>query len=393
MPAIPPGVAVQSAGQEDFSIQPSSDEYSDKEILNLVNYFEISRAELQNRVDSLLAQPILKSKNIDEKAPKLLDDDYIASIGNSLNMNSLRLYSQGDPITLAIASTLRLLSNGTTIHSFSTTWFNSKFIFRDIEDPINYGLVADRTGARGLILCVQSFILRSLLTKKLLSEVKHGSVSVSAEARIDAFVDAITEMLWQAGDRRGATIVVPYGDECFSNYGDHYVPDEFTERLHLFEFVDIEKLRLFVIKCLQYEKPLYGIKERSQIGFLHWSKYEEDEEWNKEIGSMFRTPKYPIWMVCLNKRYAIIFSTNINLLNNWIYENYFQLQIYTGLKKQENPCIIHIDTRNQYPISYYNTYSDIEDDQRTPDIIQLLQSRWAGCIIEDADPHELMTLF
>ncbi len=46
---------------------------------------------------------------------------------------------------------------------------------------------------------------------------------------------------------------------------------------------------------------------------------------------MLRTPKVPVWIICLNRRYGIMFSTNINLLNNWIYENYFQLNIYTGL--------------------------------------------------------------
>jgi hypothetical protein len=65
----------------------------------------------------LLAQPILKAKQVDAKAPKLYEgkrsllssslkyhrslDDYIKTHGNSL---SLKLYSQGDQITLAIAS-------------------------------------------------------------------------------------------------------------------------------------------------------------------------------------------------------------------------------------------------------------------------------------------------
>jgi hypothetical protein len=89
---------------------------------------------------------------------------------------------------------------------------------------------------------------------------------------------------------------------------------------------------------------------------------------------MLRTPKVPVWLICVNRRYGIMFSTNINLLNNWIYENYFQLHIYTGLKKQEEPCILAIDTRQQYPVSVYGDLFD-DDDQRSPDIIQLLQSR------------------
>ncbi|UJR33053.1 hypothetical protein I4U23_020512 [Adineta vaga] len=441
----------------------SDGEYSDQELLNLVSYFETSRAELKNRVDSLLAQPIIKPKQIDSTAPKLFEDEYIKTHGNS---RSLKLYSQGDQITLPIASTLRLLANNSTIHSFSQTWLSAKFAFRDYTNPLNYGLMADRTSARGLILAVQAFVLRHLLLKNLLSPNKHRSISVSVEARNEALVDALTEILWQAGEYRGATVCMPYaGDECFSNYGSHYVPDGVTERLHMFEFVDISKLRSFIIKCLPYfmkengvilflyslmlsrtlkkliddldhtrlvgdrdeatiqmvmlaltgralhylhngliefdansnllERPQYGVKDRCSVGFLYWSKHEDDSFWHKqEIGSMLRTPKVPVWLICLNRRYGIIYSTNINLLNNWIYENYFQLHVYTGLKNQEHSCLLSIDTRQQYPASIYGDLFE-DNEMNTPDIIQLLQIRWPGCMIENADEvlHDLMTYF
>ncbi|CAF1322477.1 unnamed protein product [Rotaria magnacalcarata] len=438
-------------------------ELTDQELLNLVNYFEVSRVELKNRVDSLLSQPILQAKQNDSQGPKLFEDDYIKIHGNSL---SLKLYSQGDQITLATASTLRLLANNSTIHSFSQSWLSAKFSFRDYTNPLNYGLLADRTGARGLILCVQGFVLRHLLLKNVLSESQHRSISVSVEARTEALVDALTEMLWQAGEYRGATVCIPYsGDACFTNHGDHYVPDRITERLHMFEFIDLGKLRSFIIKCLPYfmkengviiflyslmlsrtlkkliedldhtrlvgerdestiqmvtlaltgralhyfhngvidvdsdgnlmKKPQHGVKNRSSVGFLYWSKHEDDSFWHKqEIGSMFRTPKVPVWLICLNRRYAIVFSSNINLLNNWIYENYFQLHLYSGLKKQEQPCIVSIDTRQQYPASIYGDFFE-DNDQHAPDIIHLLQSRWPGCTIDNADEilHELMTIF
>ena len=117
------------------------------------------------------------------------------------------------------------------------------------------------------------------------------------------------------------------------------------------------------------------MKERSSVGLLFWSKFDTDSYWQKqEVGSMLRTPKVPVWLIYLNRRFALIFSTNINLLNNWIYENYFQLHIYSGLRKQEEPCIISIDTRQQYPASVYGDFFE-EDDSNLPDIIQLLQTR------------------
>lgn len=108
---------------------------------------------------------------------------------------------------------------------------------------------------------------------------------------------------------------------------------------------------------------------------MYWSKYDEDNYWQKqEVGSMLRTPKVPVWLIYLNRRFALVFSTNINLLNNWIHENYFQLHIYTGLRKQEEPCIVSIDTREQYSeFKYSDPFG--EKDSHVPDMIQLLQTR------------------
>ena len=85
-PQSPMAVPTVTAAQNDG-------EYTDQELLNLVNYYEVSRVELKNvgdsivfsffwstgcvflcqRVDSLLAQPILKAKQVDSKAPKLFE--------------------------------------------------------------------------------------------------------------------------------------------------------------------------------------------------------------------------------------------------------------------------------------------------------------------------------
>lgn len=127
---------------------------------------------------------------------------------------------------------------------------------------------------------------------------------------------------------------------------------------------------------------------------------------------MLRTPKVPVWLICLNRRYGVVFSTNINLLNNWIYENYFQLHTYSGLKKQETPCVLSIDTRQQYPASIYGEFYE-DADEHSPDMIHLLQTRfikfdsvllnisflfyfsWSGCTVENIDDvaHDLMTIF
>lgn len=87
---------------------------------------------------------------------------------------------------------------------------------------------------------------------------------------------------------------------------------------------------------------MIGIKQRNDIGILYWDSKEEDNA-RTEIGSMLKTPKFPIWLVLMGKlNIAILFNTNIDLINNWRLEQNFSLNFYTGLKKQEFESIINI---------------------------------------------------
>ena len=90
------------------------------------------------------------------------------------------------------------------------------------------------------------------------------------------------------------------------------------------------------------EKPLNGLKKRNDVGLLYWDPKEEDDK-RTEVGSMLKTPKLPIWLVLMGKnQIAILFNTNIDLMNNWRLEQNFSLHFYSGLKKQEYECKIDI---------------------------------------------------
>jgi hypothetical protein len=87
---------------------------------------------------------------------------------------------------------------------------------------------------------------------------------------------------------------------------------------------------------------LIGLKGRSDIGILYWNSKEEDSK-RTEVGSMLKTPRYPIWLCVFGKNsVAILFSTSIDLTNNWRLEQYFSLYFYSGLKKQDKEHKIDI---------------------------------------------------
>lgn len=80
---------------------------------------------------------------------------------------------------------------------------------------------------------------------------------------------------------------------------------------------------------------MVGIKHRNEVGMLYWSPKEKDNQ-RTEVGSMLKTPKFPIWLAIMGRNsVAILFNTNINLMNDWRLEQNFTLHVFSGLKSQE----------------------------------------------------------
>lgn len=59
---------------------------------------------------------------------------------------------------------------------------------------------------------------------------------------------------------------------------------------------------------------------------------------------MLKTPKTPIWVTKVNQMYGLLFSTNLDLVNDWRIENRFTLSYYTGLVSQPRTAILNIGT-------------------------------------------------
>ena len=118
---------------------------------------------------------------------------------------------------------------------------------------------------------------------------------------------------------------------------------------------------------------------------------------------MLKTPKYPIWITLMNNLVAIIFCTNVNLLNDWRFEQCFSLYFYGGLRKQEHAIKFSIgqyifflqkvynlvitvfcqDTRNlsgsdinaiKKKHSRKFTFISI-DEEKEPDIIEIIRTK------------------
>uniref|UniRef100_A0A8C5QWL5 Ubiquitin carboxyl-terminal hydrolase MINDY n=1 Tax=Leptobrachium leishanense TaxID=445787 RepID=A0A8C5QWL5_9ANUR len=89
---------------------------------------------------------------------------------------------------------------------------------------------------------------------------------------------------------------------------------------------------------------LKGIAQRSEIGFLslfeHYSVCQ--------VGSYLKTPKYPIWVVCSESHFSVLFCLRKELMNDWKIERKFDLHYYDGLANQQEEIRLTIDTAETY---------------------------------------------
>ncbi|NXN45860.1 MINY4 hydrolase, partial [Rhinoptilus africanus] len=85
---------------------------------------------------------------------------------------------------------------------------------------------------------------------------------------------------------------------------------------------------------------LKGITSRSDIGLL--SLFEHYDVC--QVGCYLKTPKYPIWLVCSESHFSVLFCLEKDLLGDWKTERRFDLYYYDGLANQEQEIRLTVDT-------------------------------------------------
>ena len=55
----------------------------------------------------------------------------------------------------------------------------------------------------------------------------------------------------------------------------------------------------------------------------------------RQVGTYLKTPKYPIWVVCSESHFSVLFSTRLDLVSDWKAERRFDLFYYDGLARQQ----------------------------------------------------------
>ncbi|XP_073948945.1 inactive ubiquitin carboxyl-terminal hydrolase MINDY-4B isoform X3 [Choristoneura fumiferana] len=178
----------------------------------------------------------------------------------------------GKPITEAQAIELRVTTFGTASCSPRAEWIRSPIVMRAASQPLGYGLAAPRNGARSLLAGLQAHIIKWLLfdsrplTKDNKSlEPPETYLRPSEERQEEALWRACSEVIWRCaggmnipqGGEAKAVVALP-SDIVYVQHSSYYFQDGVTEKLHIFEFNNLEDVQIFVKRFLYLFKTEEG---------------------------------------------------------------------------------------------------------------------------------------
>ncbi|XP_051814042.1 inactive ubiquitin carboxyl-terminal hydrolase MINDY-4B [Acanthochromis polyacanthus] len=129
------------------------------------------------------------------------------------------------------------------------------------------------------------------------------------------------------------------------------------------------------------ERPLQGVKSRSDIGFLHWSREQMDRGRLPQVGSMLKTPRFPVWICCINSSYSVLFSLNRSLLSDWRMEHLFQLYYYNGQNSQRETARLTVDTHSHH-WEASSRHSDRDPEKKFPSLEMTIRTKWDGAVVD-----------
>ncbi|CAM1313487.1 FAM188B (predicted) [Pycnogonum litorale] len=111
---------------------------------------------------------------------------------------------------------------------------------------------------------------------------------------------------------------------------------------------------------------LKGILKRSEIGFLSLF-----EHYNScEVGENMKSPLFPIWVVCSESHFTVLFSLNKSIVKNESIQQ-FDLYYYDGLAGQDDEIQLSIALNRKYQ------YDDL-----IPPLDHCIRTKWKGACID-----------
>ncbi|GBP79478.1 Inactive ubiquitin carboxyl-terminal hydrolase MINDY-4B [Eumeta japonica] len=151
--------------------------------------------------------------------------------------------ASGAPITERQAIELRMVAFGSASCPPRGEWLRTPIAMRPAEQPLGFGLLAPRNGARSLLSALQAHVIKWLLFDSRASTKDNKAnlppetyLRPSEERQEESIWRACAEVVWRcaagvhADDERRATVALPT-DKTYVQHSSQYYQDGVTEKL------------------------------------------------------------------------------------------------------------------------------------------------------------------
>ncbi|KAK0070261.1 protein FAM188B [Biomphalaria pfeifferi] len=118
---------------------------------------------------------------------------------------------------------------------------------------------------------------------------------------------------------------------------------------------------------------LKGLSKRSDLGFLTLLEHYQ----SCEVGTFYKTPKNPIWVICSESHFSVMFATKQELVSDWRAERIFDLYYYDGLANQQEEIRLTINTLNP---SFKAPKGN--EDELVPPLEHCIRTKWTDAEID-----------
>ncbi|KAK2505786.1 hypothetical protein MC885_020915 [Smutsia gigantea] len=338
-------------------------------------------------------------------------------------LSTLKLQVVSKPIDLSVAKDIKTLLFGSSFCCFNEEWKLQSFSFNEAAS-LKYGI----GGPCGVLAAVQGCVLQKLLFEGDSSADGARQLQPSNTHRTHCLTLAIADIVWRAGRHERAVVTLASGTQQFCPTGK-YKADGVLETLILHSLTCYEELVTFLQQSIhQFEVGPYGcilltlsaifirqdldvptshligahgyctqelvnllltgkavsnvfndvveldsgngnitllqgISARSDIGFLSLF-----EHYNVcQVGCFLKTPRFPIWVVCSESHFSVLFSLQPELLRDWRTERLFDLYYYDGLANQQEQIRLTIG-------HFVVTEAQVEK-QQPPDVVSAVRPK------------------
>ncbi|XP_051624312.1 probable ubiquitin carboxyl-terminal hydrolase MINDY-4 isoform X2 [Manacus candei] len=335
------------------------------------------------------------------------DEETTGEINKNPDLSTLYLLQiVSKAIDISLAKELKNLLFGSSLCCFSEEWKIQSFTFSNIPQ-LKYGIVQKKGGPCGVLAAVQACVLQQLLfadSNRNKDTRPSGRQQFTPIGKYKA--DGILETLILHSATRYEDLIVflqqnihqfeigPCGCILLTvsvilSRSINLVRNDFdvlTNRLigsHGYCTQELVNLLLtgkavsnVFNNVIELDSGngnitiLKGITSRSDIGLL--SLFEHYDVC--QVGCYLKTPKYPIWLVCSESHFSVLFCLEKDLLSDWKTGRRFDLYYYDGLANQDEEIRLTVDTTQ--------VCTEDKENDLTPPLEHCIRTKWQGAVID-----------